>query len=324
MDEAEAIARITRGAAPREGLILGPGDDAAVLHPPEGSDLVWTTDLQAEGRHFEMGWLRLDELAIRTLAVNLSDLAAMGARPWAYLLSLGIPPQAPPADLDELAAGLGYAEEIWGLALAGGHTWRHRSGWLLSLSMLGLAPAGRRLTQTGAKAGMHLWVTGTLGAAARGLEILASGRGGPRGPSERAAARRWIRPEPRLEAGRALLEEGIASAVVDLSDGLAPDLRRMCRASEVGAVVEESALPADAVLDDVPEGRRTELCLGRGEDYELLFAADPGVPVPKEIAGIPLTRIGELRPPEDGFHLRASDGDLVPLPEGGYDHLKEG
>jgi thiamine-monophosphate kinase len=322
VNEREAIEIITAGARQQPGIQLGPGDDAAILRCPEGREIVWTTDVQAEGQHFHHRWLDCDSLGLRSLAVNLSDLAAMGAEPWAYLLALGVPEDAEPVDLEDLAHGLREGEDRWKLALAGGHTFRNPDGWMVIISMAGLVPEGRRLRRDGAEPGMGLYLSGSLGAAARGLEILRSGRGGARSPAEEAAMQRWLMPVPRLALGRTLAETGVVGAVIDVSDGLSRDLHHICRASGVGARVEAAKLPCDCCLQTFDQARCRNFCLHGGEDYELLFAAQTGCDVESLGAGMQIHRIGDILPEAAGVLLAGDDGKETPLPDLGHDHLR--
>lgn len=321
MRERDAIEILVEGARSERFLPVGPGDDAAVLALPDGEEIAWTTDVQAEGTHFLRRWISPEVLACRTLAVNLSDLAAMGARPWGYLLALGAPEGVRLDDLQDLARGLRGAEERWGLALAGGHTFRHPAGWLLVVSMIGLLPRGRRLLRDGARPGMDVWVSGSLGGASRGLEILGSGRGGARSREEVGAVGRWMTPEPRLALGRALLDGDLAAAALDVSDGLARELHHLCCASGVGARIEAERIPRDPALSRLAPERALRHCLEGGEDYELLFVAEPGADVEAAGRGVPVTRIGEVLPAGAGVLLRRPDGSEQPLPDRGYDHL---
>jgi thiamine-monophosphate kinase len=188
--------------------------------------------------------------------------------------------------------------------------------------MAGLVPAGRRLKRDGAKPGMGLYLSGNLGGAARGLEILSSGRGGARTPAEVAATQRWLTPVPRLALGRALAESGVVGAAIDISDGFSKDLHHLCRASGVGARVEANRIPCDCCLQTFDKARCRNFCLHGGEDYELLFAALEGCDAEALGGGVQIHRIGEILPAEEGVLLVADDGEVTRLPDLGHDHLR--
>jgi thiamine-monophosphate kinase len=301
--EFDLIRRFVR-AAPRggAGVVLGIGDDAAVLRPPRGEDLVLTVDAVVEGVHFDRRFAPGD-VGWKALAVNLSDLAAMGARPLWALCALAVPRGADAAVLARVGRGLARCARAHGVALAGGNVTRARE-LSLTVTAVGSAPPGAALTRAGASPGDVVLVSGTLGEAARGL-----------GPRPRpCCARRQRRPEPRVALGLAL--RGVASACLDVSDGLLQDLGHLCRASRVGAEVRLSRLP---VRHATPE----EAAVG-GEDYELLFTVSPRR-LPRALAaaaaaGVPVAEIGAIRA---GRGVRAMGGDGAPFlpPRRGHDHL---
>lgn len=302
------------------------GDDAAVLPPsddPDG-DRVATVDSQVEGVHFPPG---LDPalVARRLLAVNLSDLAAMGARPETALLALSGP--SDPARLDRrrfLEAFLD-ACATHRVTLAGGDLAR-APVTVASVTLLGRLPAGRAaLRRSTARPGQALWVGGSLGEAALGLALLR--RGEPSDPAAERAVRRWVAPEPQLELGAWLIDRAGAPAAMDLSDGLAKDLPRLARESGVGARVDLEAL---APSPDMAAHCRhlglspVDLALGGGEDYVLLFTLDEGDRPPERFAGA--RRIGRIVELADGLRLvglAEGDGER-PWPEAGWDHLSGG
>jgi thiamine-monophosphate kinase len=249
--------------------------------------------------------------------VNLSDLAAMGGSPAAYLLTAGVPPGATADDLEALARGLRDAEREWAVTLAGGHTFHREEGWLLSISLLGLAPSEGALTRSGARPGDELFVTGSLGGAARGLQLLETGKTEGATGADADALQRLLAPVPRLSTGQQLARAG-ATACMDLSDGIALDLRRLCEASGVGGLLEETAIPCHPSIQGLDGAARLGLALGGGEDYELLFSASPGGAIEDA------TRVGEVLPGESGLILRREDGSEEALPRLGHDHLLRG
>lgn len=258
------IDRFFRGlAGHREDVVLGIGDDAAILTPPPGAQLVAAVDTLNEGVHFPAG-APPAAIGHRLLAVNLSDLAAMGATPaWATLsLSLAAPDEA---WLTDFARGLGALARRHDVAIVGGDT--VRGPLSLSLQLLGFVPAGEALTRGGARTGDGIYVTGQPGVAAAGLRRLQAGE-----PLTDALVEGFLWPVPRLAVGHAL--RGIATAAIDVSDGLITDLRRLLAASEAGGRIEAAALPLSPTLRAaVGDEEARRLALVGGDDYELLFTA---------------------------------------------------
>jgi thiamine-monophosphate kinase len=303
-----------------EGVRLGVGDDAAVLSPPRGEDLVATVDEVVEGVHFDRRFTP-EDVGWKALAVNLSDLAAMGARPLWGLVALGVPRGTPERRLLGVARGLGRCARRHGLAVVGGNVTR-APALAVAITVVGAVPRGRALTRGGARPGDILLASGTFGDAALGL----SARPHP------ALAARQRRPEPRLALGRSLL--GLAHAAVDVSDGLVQDLGHLCAASGVAAALEAAEVP----LSPAYRARAARLpdplqpALNGGEDYELLAAVPPGRVEAAfraaEQAGTRLTVIGRFRRGR-GVRILAPDGSLRRPPRGapgplapGHDHLR--
>jgi thiamine-monophosphate kinase len=288
------VARIERAAraGPRGGVVLGIGDDAALLRARPGEDLVATTDALVEGTHFRWDSDDAEALGWRALVANLSDLAAMGARPLGCLLALAAPGELPLARLDALLAGLLAAARAFACPLAGGNLARARET-SLGITALGAVRRGRALLRRGARAGDRVLVTGCLGAAA-----LARAR------ADRGLGPVALRPRPRLEAGAALTRTPGVGACIDVSDGLELDLSRLLAAAARGprsAELHTSRIPlprgfhgacAELGLDPL------ELALGGGEDYELLFTARPGAPSESALSrrlGVRVTELGRVR-----------------------------
>jgi thiamine-monophosphate kinase len=298
------------------GVVLGPGDDCAVVRMGT-RDVLVTTDALVEHVHFERSWTTPRQIGRKAYLVNASDIASMGGRPRFCVVAAAVPPTFPAAELEQIHAGLWQAAAETGAFVVGGNLTRARE-LSLSVTLLGDAPP-KPIRRAGARPGDVLFVTGTLGEAALGLRRLkrnSAARG--------SAVRRFLEPRPRLRAGAVLAEERIASAMIDVSDGLLGDLHHLCAASDVGAEVEAAALPRPQRL-----GRRgLELALGGGEDYELLCA----VPARnlkrlgrlRSRLGCPLTRIGRIVPKGGGVRVLNERGREMAMRRLGFDHFAGG
>lgn len=291
-----------RAACRKSGLALGIGDDAAVYRPAPGEDLVFTTDMMHEERHFRRGY-PADAVGWKALGRSLSDIAAMGAQPRFALLSLAVAPWVKPAWIDGFYDGFLALAAQYKVALAGGDLGR-AAHTTMDVMVCGSLLAGSALRRDTAKAGDRLYVSGTLGGAVLGLRSERS-----RSEHSRAARERHLRPEPRIALGMALRRRGIASAAMDLSDGLSTDLARLARASGLAAQLRRP-------LPIFPGAGEADALHG-GDDYELLFAVPPSVRVPSRIAGQRLYRVGEL--------IEGAPGKLTfegePLVPAGWDHF---
>lgn len=304
-----------------EGLVTGIGDDGAVIRPAPGRDLVVVTDTLVAGRHFpedraaaDIGWL--------AMAANLSDLAAMGAEPKYAFLNLALP-SADEIWLREFSAGLFELADQYSVALAGGDT---TSGPLnVSVTLIGEVPEGRALLRSGAKPGDHIFVTGWPGRAAAALQCW---RRGESVPADLDIA--WRRPEPRVAAGVAL--RGLASAVIDVSDGLAADLRHILEQSsagqyEIGAILDAEKLPLAKSLLELFGGTQARSgVLSGGDDYELCFTLPPeNVPVMQAAfaaLNLPVHEIGSIEE-ERGLRLKTTAGVETLTGQLGWDHFRE-
>ena len=312
--EFDLIARIRARVATRADVVLGIGDDAALLAPPPGRQLVVTADTLNDGVHFPRGTSPAD-IGWKALAVNLSDLASMGAEPAWCTLSLSLP-QSDPAWIEGFLDGFLDLAGQHGIALVGGDT--TRGPLSIAVTAMGLVEPGRALRRDGARVGDEVWVTGTLGDAAGGLALL------DREPVPALRAR-LDRPTPRVAAGRALA--GIATACVDVSDGLLADLGHVCARSHVAAHLDVDALPASAALREAfGEADRIALQASGGDDYELCFTApaDAGADIGAVSAqlGLRITRIGRIVAGE-GVHPVDAKSQPWSSPRRGYDHFAE-
>ena len=308
--ELELIRRI-RQAAARGGdkVATGIGDDCAVLKVPRGHEVLVTTDFTLEDIHFRRAWHPADSVGHRCLTRGLSDIAAMGGTPRAAFLSLALPSELPQRWVDDFMAGFLRLARRYSVTLAGGDTAQSPAGILADIIVVGSTPTGKAVLRSGAHAGDIIYVSGTLGASVAALQELRSGK-----KLRTSAHPRHFYPEPRIAIGKYLREKKLASAMIDTSDGLSTDLRHICDESGVGAVIEAAALPA-APGDD---GR--QFALHGGEDYELLFTAPPKKRIPGQIAGTPITRIGEITGGRQ-FKLLLPDGKSHPLQSGGWQHF---
>ena len=343
--EFERIAALIAGLPAGAGVIVGPGDDAAVLRLAEGRDLVATTDAAVEGRHFRRDVLSPEEAGTRLAAANLSDLAAMAAQPRWALLSLVAPASWSAEDVQRLEHACARALFAEGAALVGGNLASGTGPLVASLTLLGEVERGHAWTRRGARAGDVLAVTGVPGSAAAFLALSLWGNPPSRSRVPAALAERFAAPPSRVRLARSIAETGAVRAAIDVSDGLAGDLAHLCAASGVGARIDEASLPADAALAEAArklsalagqergplpaaEGALlTRLRLGASDDYELLLAIDLARWADCERlareAGAPLARIGELTA-ELGRVLKPAAGAERPLDEPGWDHFLAG
>ena len=319
---AEFFAPLTAGRPETCGLL----DDAAWLRPIPGQDLVLTTDALVAGVHF-LPDDPPDLIARKLLGVNLSDLAAKGAHPIGYLLTLAL---AKPDRgwIARFAEGLRVAQETYGIVLFGGDTVATPGPMLVSATAFGSVPADRMIRRSGAGLGDHIYVSGALGDSALGLEVLRNVLRPVSPEDETYLIERYRVPRPRCALGQHLV--GLATACADISDGLVADLGHICRASNVGARIGADRLPlsepAERLLGNDPS--LIQAALGGGDDYELLFTAaaqDEGVvtALAAEL-GLRLTRIGEIVPAENGVAVLDANGLPVPLTRRGYAHFEDG
>jgi thiamine-monophosphate kinase len=327
--ERQVIARVrARMPAPPAFVVVGIGDDAAVLEPPRNRLDVVTTDAAVEGVHFDRRFMDPGAIGHRVLAANLSDLAAMGAEPRTALLSLMLPDALPLAELDAMLDAFLALAARTGAHLVGGNVTRSPGPLVIDVTVSGTAKRRKVLTRSGGRAGDELYVSGSVGGAAAGLAWLQQDRGalGPADPAVSDAVARFLRPEPRLRLGLLAGRTRAASAAMDLSDGLADAVRQLAEASGTGARIEAAALPVHPgvplVIGDVEAVLVT--ALAGGEDYELLLAvprrAGRRFSAAARLARLPVTRIGALTPAAAGLTLATATGDR-PIPEG-FEHFR--
>lgn len=324
--EFELIARyFDRGGAAtgRPYVILGVGDDGALLAPEPGRQLVVSTDTLVADVHFHAD-VAPDALGHKALAVNLSDLAAMGARPRAFTLSLALP-RTDPAWLERFSAGLFALADAHGCVLVGGDTTRAPQV-VLGLTVLGDVVPGRALRRDAARPGDDVWVSGTLGAPAHAL---ACRRGsGIALPDAHRAQQRLQWPQPRVALGLALAGQGLAQAAIDVSDGLTGDLGHIAQRSGVAITIDVDALPLDPALAGLPAAQALRHALAGGDEYELAFTAAPAhrdaLSALCATLDLPLTRIGRVAAPDaagPGLRLAGAQADLLPEMPHAHEHF---
>jgi thiamine-monophosphate kinase len=293
------------------------GDDCALLAPPPGQTLAVSTDMLVEGRHFFAG-ADPEKLGHKALAVNLSDLAAMGAKPMAFTLALSLP-SANEDWLAGFARGLFALADAQGIRLIGGDTTRGPLN--LCITVMGSVPEDQALRRDAAKAGDDLWVSGTLGDARLALAVL-QGKSALPDQLMALAEERLHRPTPRCALGMAL--RGIANAAIDVSDGLLGDLGHLLARSQLGADIDAASLPAGPALAQQPADKRTDYMLNGGDDYELCFTAPPeqrdAVLSAAASGNTLVTRIGRLKP-GTGIQILDAAGKALPFTSHSFDHF---
>ncbi len=307
VDEFELIQTYFVRSDEAPGVITGIGDDGAVLQPASGREIISVIDTLVEGIHFPDGTDPFD-IGYRAVAVNLSDIAAMGGRPRWMTLALTLP-SAEESWVSRFAEGLHAAATEYRVALVGGDTTLGKS-LVVSVQVTGDVATGAAIKRSGAQAGDQIFVTGTVGDAAAGLELLSAGR------PQQYLSSRFLRPNARVDYGQALT--GIATAAIDLSDGLFADLSKLLTASGVGGVLQIEKLPLSKQLGelfDLEAQRR--FALTGGDDYELCFTAPAGS-APK-LSGLLVTDIGTVT--DDEVLVCHLDGQVVPFEDSGYRHF---
>jgi len=300
---------------------IGIGDDAAALLLSPSSMLLATTDMLIEGVHFDLKTTDLYSLGWKAAAVNLSDIAAMGGVPRFCLTALGIPPSLTVEQVDEFYRGFSVCIRKRGMVLVGGDTCSSPKGLIVSVTVLGEADRKRVLTRGGARPGDLIYVTGSLGDSGAGLELLKAGARSQK-PGARRLIEKHLRPVPRVAEGRKLALSGLASAMIDVSDGLSSDLGHLCEQSGVGAEVFADRIPLSKELTSVKglKQQPLEYALSGGEDYELLFTSP--VELEREIMSLRVRAavIGAITR-KKGMRMVTEKGDVHPLVPGGYDHF---
>lgn len=329
-------AKIARTAKGNSGVRLGIGDDCALLQLRAGEELAVTTDLSIEGRHFRLDWHPPESVGHRTLARGLSDLAAMGARPVAAFLSLGLPGKLTVASggsrawVERFLDGLLALAAEHGVPLAGGDLAESPLA-VADIVLAGAVPRGKALLRSGARPGDRIYVTGSLGGAAAELAALEASPKNFASAIQASKTAPHLYPQPRIAQGLWLRKRGLVTAAMDLSDGLSTDLAHLCEESGVAAEVDGAALPLsrNAGPDESadPDARDARaMALHGGEDYELLFTAPESAAMPRRIAGVAITAIGRIlaaKRSQPRVSVRTETG-VGPLEPHGWEHFSGG
>jgi thiamine-monophosphate kinase len=325
--------RVASSSITPQSLVCGIGDDAAVFRSASGKETVITADLLVEDIDFRRTTTPPYLLGHKSLAVSLSDIAAMGSRPQWSLVSVGVPDEVWQTDfVERLYDGLLDLANRYGVQLIGGDTSRTPDKIVIDSIVTGECSAGMAVMRSGAKPGDQIFVTGSLGAAAAGLRLIERGAhlaeqnlGDDDSQKLDHILLRQLRPEPRVGWGIVLGEERLATSMIDLSDGLSSDLNRLCAGSGVGALIDSSLLPIDTRVVELC-GRRAldplQLALHGGEDFELLFTVKPGdiSRLPRRVDGVEITCVGEIVSASEG--VRISEGSRIwELKPGGWKHF---
>jgi thiamine-monophosphate kinase len=337
LKEKPLLQRIRRAAARRShGIGLGIGDDCAVLRLPRGHEALITTDFSLEGVHFRRDWHPAGSIGHRCLTRGLSDIAAMGGIPQAAFLSLALPADLPQKWVDQFITGLLKLADRSSVLLAGGDTAQSPQGIMADIVVLGSVPAGQAILRSGAKPGDLVYVTGNLGSSHEALTQLRNGE-----KLQPRSHHKHFYPEPRIAVGQFLREKKLASAMIDISDGLSTDLAHICEESKVGALLYADSLACVAIghpkqrfvsghdfsrAETGPKETRAlapaalESALNGGDEYELVFTAPRDRRIPDHIAGIPITRIGEI---VRGTNMKlVTNGKSKLLKPAGWEHFR--
>lgn len=335
LTERDLIARIqTRLPPAPDWMLVGIGDDAAVVEPERNRVEVLSVDALVEGVHFDRAFVPPDAIGHRALAVNLSDLAAMGAAPRLALLSFALPSRLPIDDFDAVVAGLTALALRHNVHVAGGNLTRSPGPLMLDVTVVGTVKRRQALTRKGARPGDELYVSGTIGSAAAGLQMLQSTAACrlPTADSAAALVDRYLRPEPRVRLGLMLARNRAAAACIDLSDGLAEGVHQLAEASGVGAVIDAENVPVDPAVREWFETRGLDPVaesIAAGDDYELLFAVRPGtarrLASASRHGGVPITRIGRCTKGHEVTLRRVANGSITddPLPRAKFMHFHQ-
>jgi thiamine-monophosphate kinase len=315
------------GEPPAE-VVVGIDDDAAVFHPRDEELVVVTTDALVEGVHFRREYFTPFQVGWRSMAANISDIAAMAATPLYAVVSIAVPFSAEVEEVEEIYRGMVALGNRYGVSIVGGDTTRSSGGLFLALTVFGTAPASGVVRRSGARVGDGVYVTGSLGEAQAGLLVLTR-PAAFRGQSFPAVVARHLQPLPRVQEALFLRKEVQLTSLIDVSDGLASEVHHLCRLGGVGAVIEESAIPLSPEVQAVAAQlglEAVEFALSGGEDFELLFTARESEVERvrsqfEERFSLPVTKVGEIVSAHQGVQLRLRSGHVRPLAMSGWNHF---
>lgn len=324
--ESQIISHLKKLSRVDERVLIGIGDDAAVIKSSSARDLLVCCDLMVEGVHFRAEWTPPRLLGRKALAVNLSDIAAMGGVPKFAMVSVAVPHKFSSEFIDDVFQGLFELADASSVSIVGGDTSSSPDSLFIDVSIVGDCSSGKAVTRRGAKVGDLIYVSGSLGGSALGLSLLEAGVRLDDQSDFYPALLKQLSPEPRLTLGRAIGEAGLATAMIDISDGLSSDLWHLVDESNCGAVINADAIPIMECVrrsPNAPTKFPLQFALKSGEEYELLFTATPEKSVEiaelSKAAAVPITRIGEI---VTTGGLRLSSGDCMEaLPRSGYEHV---
>ncbi|HEY5626534.1 MAG TPA: thiamine-phosphate kinase [Nitrospira sp.] len=333
--EFDLIRKVSRRhGAGSPSILRGIGDDAAAIAPPKRRHQLFTTDLLAEGVHFDRLTAQWPDIGFRAAAANLSDIAAMGGTPEYLLVALAIPRHGTVKQVQQLYEGIMAACKPYKVRLIGGDTSASAGKWFIGITLIGSVQPGRTLYRSGARIGDALYVTGTIGDSLAGLKLLQRSRPVPSGKSlqprhREFLMRRHLRPTARIAEGQWLSTHKWATSAIDLSDGLSGDLRHICEESHVGAEIQLAALPLSPACRTYATATRqnpTALALAGGEDYELLFTVPSRLRRRFERSALSrptrITRIGTILPAKAGVVAILPNGKRQPLKITSYEHFR--
>ncbi|MHB8170579.1 MAG: thiamine-phosphate kinase [Thermincolia bacterium] len=310
-----------------ETVIKGIGDDTAVLAPSGKNQLLFTTDMMVEGVHFSLGYATYRQVGHKALAANLSDIAAMGGKPTHAVVSLGVPAETAVEDLQELYRGMADLAARFGVNIVGGDTVKTAHQLVINVALMGEVAPGWAVYRSGAKEGDYILVTGTLGDSAAGLYLCQHQHTDSAQEMAEVLRKRHLEPEPRLDIGPLLAETGLVTAMNDISDGLAREIREICQASGVGCRLIDKKIPISEearALSGMTGHSPVEWALNGGEDFQLVFTVNPdGLDEIEEMMrrrGLAYGIVGMITSAEQGIGLVTEQG-IQPLETGGYDHF---
>ena len=315
-------------------LVTGIGDDAAIIRFIQNEHLLISTDLMIEGIHFDLKLTTFRDIGYRATIANLSDIAAMGGVPRYILTSLAIPPTYGLRDLRAMYHGILSCCRQYNLQLIGGDTSGSKKGMFLGMTILGIVENSKALRRSGAKIGDRIYTTGTLGDSWAGLKLLLGRGTPPRSVREKGTSQflinRHRRPTPRLDIGRCLLTQKLATAAIDLSDGLSGDLAHLCQESGVGVLIDGTQLPISPPCQSFARQRKLDpisLALEGGEDYELLFTApaqsQSQLQHIQNKFDVLITPIGTIKPRRFGMRITMPNGSSRPIAQTSYNHFRK-